>query len=89
MSESDIDMDRCLRGIDDEKACVPEITWTNCSEQMPPYDPIIVVDLLDHSKYIITHGESLALYIRKEWRVRRRHFKWTEFSEEKWKELNK
>ena len=26
MSESDIDMDRCLLGIDDEKACVPEIT---------------------------------------------------------------
>lgn len=42
MSESDIDMDRCLLGIDDEKACVPEITWTNCSKQMPLDDAEIM-----------------------------------------------
>ena len=88
MSESDIDMDRCLLGIDDEKAYVPEITWTNCADEMPPYEPIIVVNLLD-MRIRMSHGESLVFYIHREQRVRRRHFEWTEFTEEKWKELKK
>lgn len=38
MSESGIDIERCLLGIDDEKTWTPKITWTNCSEKMPPDD---------------------------------------------------
>ena len=65
-----------------------QITWTNCADEMPPYEPIIVVNLLD-MRIRMSHGESLAFYIHREWRVKRRHFEWTEFTEEKWEELKK
>ena len=43
MSESDIDIERPLIGIDDKNAWSPEITWINCADEMPPDEAVIIV----------------------------------------------
>ena len=89
MSESDIDMDRCLLGIDDEKACVPEITWTNCADEMPPDDATRVISAVGDSKpYAVSGSLVRAEYLR--WKnVSYVPVTWTEFTPEKWEELKK
>ena len=89
MSESDIDMERCLLGIDDEKACVPEITWTNCDDEMPPDDATRVISAVGDSKHYAVSGSLVrAEYLR--WKnVSYVPVTWTEFTPEKWGYLNK
>ena len=83
MSESDIDMDRCLLGIDDEKACVPEITWTNCAEKMPPDDLDIIIDTWTGHKF-----KSVGWILKHEVNAfGLANFKWTPYTPEKWEEL--
>jgi len=86
MSESDIDMDRCLLGIDDEKAYVPEITWNNCADKMPPeiYKKIIVSNISANNLFAI---ESCFLRQTCLDFNDAHNFKWTEFTKEKWEKL--
>ena len=87
MSESDIDMDRCLLGIDDEKACVPEITWTNCADEMPPDDETeIIIRHVEDKELILTPANEVFYDIDT---LYKDVWEWTEFTEEKWEELNK
>ena len=86
MSESDIDMDRCLLGIDDEKACVPEITWTNCAKQTPPDtgDKFIFKDEWGYWYMYVCKGKDYITGYRSQDRV-----SYTPYTPEKWEELNK
>lgn len=90
MSESDIDMDRCLLGIDDEKACVPEITWTNCAEKMPPDDESMIICtygncFIDKMNGMIFHAAvKLSQKVNGDTDI-----KWVHYTEEKWEALNK
>ena len=88
MSESDIDMDRCLLGIDDEKAWVPKIIWHNCVERMPPDDSTKVISVVGDSKpYTVSGSLVRAEYLR--WKnVSPVPVTWTEFTKEKWEALN-
>ena len=87
MSESDIDMDRCLLGIDDEKACVPEITWTNCADEMPPDDNTeIIIRHIEDKEPILTPANEVFYDIDT---LYKECWEWTEFTEEKWEELKK
>lgn len=61
------------------------ITWTNCAEQMPPEDKTRVI-VATHGNYIIDHGTWFAYYKRT---LIKDRAKWTEFTKEKWEELNK
>ena len=88
MSESDIDMDRAMQGIDCE---VPKITWTNCADKRPPYDPIIIKDMRSSAIYR-THGEGFLLCQRERsygFTGSLKDYEWTPYTPEKWKELNK
>ena len=87
MSESDIDMDRCLLGIDDEKACVPEITWTNCADEMPPDDNTeIIIRHIEDKEPILTPANEVFYDIDT---LYKECWEWTEFTEEKWESLKK
>jgi hypothetical protein len=80
VSESDIDMDRCLLGIDDEKACVPEITWTNCAEQMPPDDETeIIIRHVEDKELILTPANEVFYDIDT---LYKECWEWTEFTPE-------
>lgn len=83
MSESSIDYDRMMQGIDDTEAH-QEITWHNCAEQMPP-DDVILNDIggciLIHKKGGLTMYENILL--------NNFEFRWTPYTKEKWEELNK
>ena len=85
MSESDIDMDRCLLGIDDEKACVPEITWTNCATQMPPDNETeIIIRHVEDKEPILTPANEVFYDIDT---LYKECWEWTEFTPEKWEKL--
>lgn len=63
-----------------------EITWTNCAEKMPPddsgtviYNPIGTV-ILFHVE--VVNGSFVQL-------MELHPMRWTEFTKEKWEELNK
>ena len=87
MSESDIDMDRCLLGIDDEKACVPEITWTNCADEMPPDDNTeIIIRHIEDKEPILTPANEVFYDIDT---LYKECWEWIEFTPEKWEKLNK
>ena len=64
-----------------------EITWTNCAEQMPPDIEIIIQykndqpKLFDGSRFTESFVRILPDIIR--------NTKWTEYTPEKWKEINK
>ena len=60
---------------------IMQITWTNCAEQMPP-DHIDVIVKANGYETIHT-GSDLKAWLGIE------HVQWTEFTEEKWEELNK
>ena len=85
MSESDIDMDRAMQGIDCEAM---QITWTNCAERMPPDDntEIIVLSSADGEYHKLT-GAFLNGPLQKKYGVRLAEELWTLYTPEKWKEL--
>ena len=62
-----------------------EITWTNCAEKMPPDDRTrIIVKVYDG--HIIDHGSWFKKYERT---LIKDLAKWTSYTSEKWKWLNK
>jgi len=83
MSESDIDMDRAMQGIDCE---VPKITWTNCSHAMPPNNSLEIIiqySLSGHKECI--RGKDLHV-LKAIWDTCTDVY-WTPYTPEKWKEL--
>lgn len=81
MSESTIDMDRCMQGIDCEV-----ITWTKCSERMPQDDDReILIRKAGCFDFIQTPANELWYDINLEdvdgW-------EWTPYTPEAWKLLN-
>lgn len=82
MSESDIDMDRAMQGIDCE---IPKITWTNCADEMPPYSRRYIILKLESCNKLflkIMVSDELKEMDTTDWQ-------WTHYTPEKWKELNK
>ena len=61
-----------------------EITWTNCAEKMPPETTRVILRRKEFP--IATTGLSYFLVHNTE---DLRYWEWTEFTKEKWKELNK
>jgi len=62
-----------------------QIIWTNCAEQMPPDDESFIIEINGTLFWAGAIGNRLKEMID--------HYKdsarWTEFTEEKWEELNK
>lgn len=66
---------------------MPEITWTNCAEQMPPDDGTRIILKINGKIY---QAISMDLWNKRDlYGLKARAVYWTEFTEEKWKELNK
>jgi len=65
-----------------------QITWYNCAEKMPPeiYKRIIGSNILANNLFVI---ESCFLRQTCLDFNDGHNFKWTEFTKEKWEELNK
>jgi len=65
-----------------------EITWTNCAEQMPPDDEteILIRPINDNSELILSPAIEVFYDIDA---VYKDMWEWTEFTKEKWEELNK
>ena len=62
-----------------------EITWTNCAEKMPPDDLDIIIDTWTGHKF-----KSVGWILKHEVNAfGLANFKWTPYTPEKWKELNK
>lgn len=60
---------------------IPEITWTNCADKMPPDGWVIIEDSwgMERTNTLKSdYGICVDL-----------DAKWTEFTKEKWEELNK
>jgi len=62
-----------------------KITWTNCADAMPPDDELVIVrtwtgHFIKLTKYALE--PSVNLYGAE-------NYKWTPYTPEKWKELNK
>lgn len=64
-----------------------QITWTNCAEQMPPDYEIIIQYKNDAPK--LFDGSRFTEQLARLFPQLMRDTKWTEFTEEKWKALNK
>lgn len=66
-----------------------EITWTNCDDEMPPDDATKVISAVGDSKpYAVSGSLVRAEYLR--WKnVSYVTVTWTEYTPEKWEELNK
>lgn len=62
-----------------------KITWTNCAEQMPPDESVVIVD--HNGKFNIHRGVELWAQVVVYGDPH--NYKYTEFTPEKWKELNK
>lgn len=82
MSESTIDMDRCMQGVDDADAHKQQITWTKCSEKMPPDDVPLIINDIDGGLLI----KAVSPRLPKELSDR---LQWAPYTSETWKELNK
>jgi len=87
VSESDIDMDRAMQGIDDADSHVPEITWTNCADAMPPGEQVIARVGEDGEKSYSVNGSLVANEYNKWKRFNKVNIYWTPYTPEKWKEL--
>lgn len=64
-----------------------QITWINCAEQMPPNDKTEVICTRENSIQIV-NMKAMILHLNEESSISSGVL-WTEFTEEKWKELNK
>ena len=91
MSESTIDMDRAMQGIDCEA-----ISWTKCSERMPPDDMDVIINSKDGidqygSGPRIRHGSTINVLCSNDsaYRLNMLDNKWTIYTPETWAELNK
>ena len=88
MSEFDIDMDRAMQGIYCEA-----ITWTKCSERMPPDDgePIIIefYSILSQMVYIVIFDATLKYAYFRSLKRRLNSVNWAPYTPEAWAELNK
>lgn len=62
-----------------------QITWTNCAEQMPPDEQTKII-INDGNNYYIFEGYMIHIGWMKAVAI---NHKWTEYTPEKWKELNK
>ena len=83
MTESTIDMDRAMQGIDCEI-----ITWTKCSERMPPDDAVIAKVGDDDTLFRVS-----GILVKQEYN-RWKNFSdipvfWTPYTPEAWAKLNK
>jgi len=64
-----------------------EIIWTNCAGQMPPDDESeIIVRHVEDKEPILTPSNEVFYDIDT---LYKDAWEWTEFTEEKWEELNK
>jgi len=67
---------------------MPEITWTNCADEMPPETQKTIFRRVDKDKFFFTKNvvdaNSLIHYLNDI-----KLIQWTPYTEEKWKELNK
>jgi len=65
-----------------------EITWHNCAEQMPPDDrnQKVILDHPDKLMYMTSDDAHRLIPIYKQ---KQSASRWTEFTKEKWEELNK
>ena len=62
-----------------------EITWTNCSKQMPPDDNTeIIIRHIEDKEPILTPANEVFYDIDT---LYKDVWEWTEFTEEKWEEL--
>jgi hypothetical protein len=68
-----------------ETGYVPEITWTNCADEMPPYNRRYIILKLERS-----NKTFLKLLVSDELRgMDTTCWHWTPYTPEKWEELNK
>lgn len=87
MTESTIDMDRAMQGIDCEV-----ITWTKCSDRMPPSGGTVIVrdKVLDINTIVLS---SFLNEICETCDIRLIYIKgcmeWTSYNPEAWAELNR
>ena len=61
-----------------------QITWTNCAEKLPSNTDKVIVSYKDGYPRLVI-GSALCQWVRRG----EVYFKWTEFTKEKWEELNK
>lgn len=82
MTESTIDMDRAMQGIDCEV-----ITWTNCAERMPQENQKTIFRRSDKHNFMFTKNvvdkHSLLFYVKMI-----DDLEWTPYTPEAWKLLN-
>lgn len=69
------------------KQNMEEITWTNCADNIPLDDTeIFVRNINDHCEFVITPANEIWYDVAEgnlsDW-------EWTEYTKEKWEELNK
>lgn len=85
MTEESIDTERMMLGID----AYPEITWTNCADEMPPSAMQVITD--NEGYYNIITGKTLhdTASFREIEQKTMSHLYWTPYTPEKWEELNK
>lgn len=79
MTESTIDMDRAMQGIDCEV-----ITWTKCSDLMPPDDETKIICVRNGAEPIVEKGYIVNLFQI----VRLTDAMWTLYTEEAWQLLS-
>ena len=64
-----------------------QITWTNCADAMPPDDETeIIIRHVEDKELILTPANEVFYDIDT---LYKDVWEWTEFTEEKWEELNK
>jgi len=61
---------------------VPEITWTNCAEQVPPNGLRVIIHAYGEYMKFVWDADMLN-------HIASSKTNWTPYIEEKWKELNK
>jgi len=61
-----------------------EITWTNCADEMPPKIPMLIICKWPEALNYVSIQTTEFL-----WQCLNPHTKWTPYTPEKWKELNK
>jgi hypothetical protein len=86
MTESTIDMDRAMQGIDCEV-----ITWTKCSERMPPRtykEKVILIGHQDKNLMYMT-AEDCNLLLPAYDYEKKHNCEWTPYTPEAWNSLDR
>ena len=80
MTESTIDMDRAMQGIDCEI-----ITWTKCADEMPPDDKNFKLIFREIASGRFEENDGFHMNL-----TRMKYlFEWTPYTPEAWEELNR